>query len=133
VAFRGTKDTVKREEVVIMLTPHIIKEAEETRPEQRLRDMRLKREGVRDSLQVYDRAKIAEEAYDSAAKYYLEGNVEKALFNLKIALHERPTYLEALRLRERIIAETDPEQLKKIDSIVEQEVEKQDQEGWVRR
>jgi len=27
VLFRGTKDTVKREEVIIMLTPHIVKEA----------------------------------------------------------------------------------------------------------
>jgi len=44
-------------------------------------------------------------------------------------LNERPTYLEALRLRERIIAETDPEQLKKIDSIVSEEVGKQDAEA----
>lgn len=133
VAFRGTKDTVKREEVIIMLTPHIIKEAADTNPEKRLRDVRLKRQGATDSLQIIDRAKIAEEAYDSAAKYYLEGDVEKALSSLKTALHERPTYLEALRLRERIIAETDPEQLKKTDSIVNEEVGKQDAEGWVRR
>jgi type IV pilus assembly protein PilQ len=133
VVFRGTQDTVRREEVIIMLTPHIIKESAETNPEQRLRDVRLKREGALDSLQIIDRAKWAQEAYDCAARYYLEGDVEKALFNLKIALHERPTYLEALRLRERIIAETDPEQFKKLDSMVEQEVNKQEAEGWVRR
>jgi type II secretory pathway component GspD/PulD (secretin) len=133
VLFRGTKDTVKREEVIIMLTPHIIKEAADTNPEKRMRDVRLKREGAKDALQWIDRAKLAEDAYDNAAKYYLEGDVEKALYNLKIALNERPTYLEALRLRERIIAETDPEQFKKIDSIVNEEVGKQDAEGWVRR
>jgi type IV pilus assembly protein PilQ len=133
VAFRGTKDTVVREEVIIMLTPHIIRDAAETNPDKRLKDIRLKRQGTKDSLQIIDNAKIAEEAYASAARYYLEGNIEKALFNLKIALHEQPTYLEALRLRERIIAETDPEQYKKLDSIVKQEVEKEESEGWFRR
>jgi len=38
VLFRGTKDTVKREEVIIMLTPHIVKEAADTNPEKRMRD-----------------------------------------------------------------------------------------------
>jgi type IV pilus assembly protein PilQ len=133
VLFRGTTDTVKREEVIIMLTPHIIKEAAETNPEQRLRDLRLKREGMKDGLQIIDRAKLAEDAYDNAARCYLEGDIEKALFNLKIALHERPTYLEALRLRDRIIAETDPEQYKKLDSVVQQEVSKQENEGWFRQ
>ena len=38
----------------------------------------------------------------------------------------RPTYLEALRLRERIVAETDPEELKRMDSVV---VEKLDRAG----
>jgi len=52
---------------------------------------------------------------------------------LKIALMMRPTYLEALRLRERIIAETDPEQLKRLDSVVKAEVEAQDTESWTRR
>jgi type IV pilus assembly protein PilQ len=132
VVFRGTRDTVVHEEVIIMLTPHIIKDAADTNPDKRLKDLRLKSQGAEDGLQIIDRAKIAAEAYDSAARYYLEGDMEKALFNLKIALHEQPTYLEALRLRERIIAETDPEQYKKLDSIVKQEVGQQDEEGWVR-
>jgi type IV pilus assembly protein PilQ len=133
VAFRGTKDTVTREEVIIMLTPHIIKDAAETNPEKRAKDLRLKRESAVDSLQIIDASRIAEETYAAAARSYLEGDVEQALCNLRITLQMRPTYLEALRLRERIIAETDPEQLKRLDSMVEQEVGKQDAEGWMRR
>ncbi len=131
--FRGTVDTVLREEVIIMLTPHIIVEASETDPDKRVDDVRLKREAASDNLQMGDRARIAEEAYASAAKNYLEGDVGRALTHLKIALMMRPTYLEALRLRERIIAETDPEQLKKLDSVVRAEIDEQEAGNWVRR
>jgi type IV pilus assembly protein PilQ len=130
--FRGKKDTTSREEVIIILKPHIVDEPAQTHPDQRLADMRLKREGAKGSLEAIDSAKIAEVAYDKASKYYLEGDTEKALFNLRIALLARPTYLEALRLRERIVAETDPEQFKRLDSIATQEVNKQEAEGWSR-
>jgi type IV pilus assembly protein PilQ len=130
--FRGKKDTTGREEVIIILTPHIITDPAQTHPDKRLADIQLKREGAKSSLEAIDSAKIAEVAYAKAAKCYLEGDTGKALCNLKIALWARPTYLEALRLRERIIAETDPEQFKQLDRIAEQEVGKQDLENWSR-
>jgi hypothetical protein len=52
---------------------------------------------------------------------------------LKVSLMMRPTYLEARRLQERIIAETDPEELKKIDSIVQQAIDQQEAKNWRRR
>lgn len=130
--FRGKKDTTKREEVIIILKPHIVDEPAQTHPDQRLEDMRLKREGARHSLEAIDSARIAEDAYARASQYYLEGEMQKALFNLRIALTARPTYLEALRLRERIMAEMDPEQFKKLDSLAEREAGKQSLEGWSR-
>jgi type II secretory pathway component GspD/PulD (secretin) len=130
--FRSSLDVTTRQEVIIMLTPHIINEPAETHAKERLNDIRLKHEGAKNSLEAIDTARIAEDAYARAAKYYLEGEMEKALFNLRIALTVRPTYLEALRLRERIIAETDPEQFKKIDTVAEQEVEKQEAPVWSR-
>jgi type IV pilus assembly protein PilQ len=133
VLFRGKTDRTSREEVVIILTPHIIAEPAQTHPDKRVQDLMLKREGAKGSLEAIDSAKIAEEAYAKAAKCYLEGDTCKALFFLKISLWARPTYLEALRLRERIIAETDPEQFKRLDEIATEEVGKQDTEGWSRR
>jgi type IV pilus assembly protein PilQ len=130
--FRGKRDTTTREEVIIILTPHIIADAAQTNPEKRMEDIRLKMEGAQKSLEAIDSAKIAEVSYAKAAKFYLEGDTQKALFHLKIALLARPTYLEALRLRERIIAETDPEQFKRLDRIAEQEVGKQDVQNWSR-
>jgi type IV pilus assembly protein PilQ len=131
--FRGKKDTTGREEVIIILTPHIIAEPSQTHPDKRVQDIMLKREGAKESLEAIDSAKIAETAYAKAAKCYLEGDTGKALFHLKCSLWARPTYLEALRLRERIIAETDPEQFKRLDEIATEEVGKQDTEAWTRR
>ena len=45
----------------------------------------------------------------------------------------RPSYLEALRLRERIIVETDPDELERIDSIVQQAIDQQEAKNWKRR
>jgi type II secretory pathway component GspD/PulD (secretin) len=133
VLFRGKTDRTSREEVIIILTPHIVTEPSQTHPDKRLEDIELKREAAKESLESIDSARIAEEAYAKAAKYYLEGDTAKALFHLKIALLARPTYLEALRLRERIIAETDPEQFKRLDNNATAEVGKQDAESWSRR
>jgi type IV pilus assembly protein PilQ len=130
--FRGKRDTTSREEVIIILTPHIVTDSAQTHPDERVRDIQLKREGAKGSLEAIDSAKIAEVAYAKAAKCYLEGDTGKALFHLRISLWARPTYLEALRLRERIVAETDPEEFKRLDRIAEQEVGKQDLEAWSR-
>jgi type IV pilus assembly protein PilQ len=130
--FRGTTDKMQREEVIIMLTPHIIEEPSETNAEDRARDIRLKQDSAKHNLQGIDRARLADDAYARASRYYLEGDVEKAMYNLKMALMIRPTYLEALRLRERIIAETDPAEFKRIDSIVREEIDEREAKNWRR-
>jgi len=132
VVFRNTKDTVSREEVMVMLTPHIINDLAQLDSKGRVDDLRMKREGAKDSLQGIDRTRLAEDAYARAAKYYLEGDVEHALFNAKVALMMRPTYLEALRLRERIIVETDPDQFKRMDSVVIENLDGQEAPNWRR-
>lgn len=132
VLFRSTKDTVSREEVIVMLTPHIVKDPAQTDAKDRAADVRLKRDGAEKSLQIMDRGRLAEDAYARAAKCYLEGDMEKALFNVKFALMLRPTYLEALRLRERIVAETDPEEFKRMDSVVVEKVDEQEAPNWRR-
>jgi type IV pilus assembly protein PilQ len=131
--FRGTTDTSQREEVIIMLTPHIIEEPSQVGGADRADDVRLKMDGAKHTMQGLDRARLAEDAYARAAKYYLEGDVDSAVYNVKVALMMRPTYLEALRLRERIVVETDPEELERIDSIVQQAIDQQEAKNWKRR
>ncbi len=132
-AFRGTSDTVQRQEVIVLLTPHIIEEAAETMASARIDDIRHKRAAAKEELSLLSRAKQAEERYAEAAKYYLEGFNEAAIEQLDEALRHRPAYLEALRLKERIIRETRPKDVKSIESIIIESVERKDTEKWLRR
>lgn len=133
VAFRGTADQVERQEVMVLLTPHIIEEPGQTDGHARAEDVRRIREGAKLGMQGIARPRLAENCYAKAAKHYVDGDIESALSNLKLALMLRPTYLEALRLQERIIAETDPEELKRIGSVIEHTIDSQQAPNWQRR
>lgn len=132
-AFRGTSDTNRREEVIVLLTPHIIEESDETNSEARIEDIKRKRLGSKDELQWVGKARLAEDRYAKASNYYLEGNYEAAMKELKGALELRPAYLEAIRLKERIISETDPNSVSKIERNVLDTIEQKDTEKWRRR
>jgi len=132
-AFRSTADTVQRQEVIVLLTPHIIDKPSDTKPNARIRDIRLKREGAEEELQIISRAKQADEHYAQAAKLYLDGDKDQALKEVDEAVRLRPTYLEALRLKERIIKETNPNAETSIQSIILENVEKKDAERWLKR
>jgi len=117
-AFRGNADQVVRQEVMVLLTPHIIHTPSETDAELRLDDIERKRYAAKDTLQSISRPRLAEDYYEKAARHYIEGDNEAAMKQLKKALVIRPTYLEALRLKERIMAETNPDDLKKMERIL---------------
>jgi len=76
---------------------------------------------------------LAEDRYAEAARYYIEGNDEFALREVKTALALRPTYLEAIRLKERIISETDPNGAAMFERNVLDTIEREDSEKWMRR
>jgi len=132
-AFKGTADQFVRKEVMVLLTPHIIEEPSETEGQARVDDIRRKRFGAKEELQWIGRARLAEDRYADAARYYIEGDNESALREVKTALALRPTYLEAIRLKERIIAEIDPEEAEKMERVILEDIERQDAEKWRRR
>ena len=131
--FRTNTDTTRRQEVIILLTCHIIEEPSETEGQARMDDVRRKRFGAKEELQWIGRARLAEDRYAEAAKYYVEGNNEAALKVLKKVLELRPTYLEALWLKERIISETNPEQEAMMERNVLEDVEREATRKWRRR
>lgn len=133
VVFRGKADSVERQEVMVMLTPHIIEEPGETNGDERNDDIRRKRFGAQDGMQLIGRARLAEECYAKAAKYYVEGYYDTALNYVKLALMLRPTYLEALRLKENVLAKLDPDKIEKMDRIIQEDIEQQDAPNWIRR
>lgn len=131
--FRSTADSTTRQEVIVLLTPHIIDEPEETNSDARADDVRRKRFGAKDELQWIGRARLAEDRYAMAAKYYIENDNKSAMRELNVALELRPTYLEAIRLKEKIIHETDPTADLNIERIMLEDFERKDSEKWLRR
>ena len=96
-------------------------------------DIRRKRFGAKEALQWVGRARLAEDRYAKAAKYYLEGDNKSAQKELEVALTLRPTYLEAIRLKEKIIAETNPDELDMIERTLLGDIEREDSDKWQRR
>jgi len=84
-------------------------------------------------MQWISRTRLAEDRYAKAAKYYIEGDSEAALNELKIVLELYPTYLEAMRLKERIIRETDPDKAEKMERIILKDIERKEAGKWRRR
>jgi hypothetical protein len=116
-----------------MLTVTIIDGADQTGGQARADDIRRKRFGAKDGLQWIGRARLAEDRYAKAAKYYIENDNESAMRELSIALELRPAYLEAIRLKEKIIHETDPAADLNIERIMLEDFERKDSEKWLRR
>ena len=118
---------------MILLTPHIINEPSEVEGYARAEDVSRKRAGLKGELHSLSRAKLADERYAKAAKYYLEGDKESALRQVNSALAIMPAYLEALSLKERIIAETEPGGTAGLKRKVLEAVERGDVDKWLRR
>jgi type IV pilus assembly protein PilQ len=134
VLFRGKADKNERQEVIVMLTPHVIEEPEETNGDGRGEDVSRKRAGANDELQWIGRGKLAEDHYAKATEYYMDGNNAAAMEELEAALRLRPSYLEAIRLKERITAEEDgQEALDKLERTMADTIDSQEAPNWRRR
>jgi hypothetical protein len=131
--FRGTTDKSERQEVMVLLTPHIITEPNQLDGEARVADIGRKRIGMRETLQWANRTKLADDRYANAVEYYTKGKTKKALNELNWALTVRPTHLEALRLKERIIRETAPDSLQTMERVMLEVIEKEESRDWLRR
>jgi type IV pilus assembly protein PilQ len=130
--FRSTIDRTQREEVIILLTPHIIDAADQTEAAAREADINRKRYGARRTIQGISRARLAEDHYTNAVKLYTDGNSREALSELDNALDLRPTYLEAIKLKERIIGEVTPDEVGQIERIMIGVIEREDTTLWHR-
>jgi type IV pilus assembly protein PilQ len=131
--FKGTSDSTVRQEVIILLTPHIIDNLNELEGDERAADVERKRVGARKGLHWLGVGRLAEDSYSKAVALYSEGDSEAAMTELCWTLHLRPTYFEALRLRERIIRETSPGNIDAIERIMLGAVEREETQNWFRR
>jgi type II secretory pathway component GspD/PulD (secretin) len=133
ILFRGTSDTTERQEVIVLLTPHIIEEPGEVDGQARAADISRKRSGAKDELQWIDRARLAEDHYAKAVRSYKENDTMSAMKDLSFALRLRPTYLEAIRLKERIVAGSSPEEVQEMERIMLETVDQKEAPKWQRK
>jgi type IV pilus assembly protein PilQ len=133
--FKRTKDANIRTELVILITPHIINDPEDLASESadRANDISRIVNGSRKGISSISRVRIYEDCYAKAVEYYLAGKKEAALNKLNWALAARPTYIEALRLKERIIRETAPDGAATMERVMLDVIEREESSKWRRK
>jgi len=104
--FQGTADEVRREEVIVLLTPHIITEGNQTAGWARKRDIQHEVFGAKKELQVINEVRGAKEYYEKGVEYYINGDYEAAMKELDSAIELYSAYLEAIQLEEEFERES---------------------------
>ncbi len=104
--FRNQRDRTSREEIIILLTPHIVKDEEgyAAESESAKRDFEKLRVGVRNGMMPIGRERLAEADYERAVNEMAKPNPNKdsALFHLNCAINANPTFLEAIKLKQEL-------------------------------
>lgn len=107
--FRSQRDRTTREEIIILLTPHIIKDdaAFSAASEAERKEMERLRVGSRRGMMWTGRERLAESYYDSAVKEMNKPtpNRSTVLWNLDCATNLNPRFREAIVLKEQITGE----------------------------
>jgi type IV pilus assembly protein PilQ len=104
--FREQQDSNTRQEIIILLTPHVLKDdaVYSQLSEQQMKRVEELHVGVRKGMMFFGRERLAEAAYENAvtelAKPVPDRNL--ALWHLDMATNLNPTFLEAIELKEKV-------------------------------
>jgi type IV pilus assembly protein PilQ len=102
--FRNNADSTGREEVIILLTVHVVDEQTYAKEGAKLaEDVEQLRIGARQGLQWYGRNRLATLHYQSALEHKEAGEMDKALWDTRMALHLNSTYHPALQLKNELL------------------------------
>jgi type IV pilus assembly protein PilQ len=103
--FRNSHDTTQREEVIILLTVHLIKDEEcyAQTGEKLADDVERFRVGMRKGLQWYGRERLAQAHYHWAMEHLAKGRTNRALWDLNLAINNNPKFIAAIKLKEQLL------------------------------
>lgn len=103
--FQSHLDQTVREEVIILLTVHVLKDTPEEQKQfsELLDDVERIRVGSRRGLLWTGRERLAQAFYQEAVRQLGAGHEELALLNVRMALHNNPRHLAAIRLKEQLL------------------------------
>lgn len=101
--FRGNTDEHEREEVIVLITPHVIRHRDDEiiskELEGRVRRFRL---GARKGMFWWSHTRLADRSMLKARRQLAGGNVDAAIWYLDMAMAFEPTRAEAIDLRNRL-------------------------------
>jgi len=107
--FRNQRDRTTREEIIILLTPHIVKDesAFAEASEEMMKNADRLRVGVRRGMMPFGRERLAELSYEWARDEMKKPNYDKhkVLWYLNSATNLNPTFREAMVLKEQLTGE----------------------------
>lgn len=105
-AFQGHDDQTDRSEIIFLVTPTIINDAQiKDSADRAVADVDRLRAGSRQGLLPWSREKMTSALNVEAERAARDGDYEKAVFNISRSLALNPVQPEALRLREKITGE----------------------------
>ncbi len=102
--FRSRNDALDREEVIILLTVHIIDDMDEyaMRSAEVREDLERSRVVLRGRAMWHGRERLAQFHYRRAIEQYARGQETRALWNIQMSLHNNPRFRSAIALQEEI-------------------------------
>lgn len=105
--FKSTNNATRREEVIILLTVHIVKDyrAYGEASREQFQNMERMRVGIRQGLMGLGRDRVAQAHYGHALEALERKDQSKALWHLNMTLHNNARLVPAIKLKERILSE----------------------------
>ena len=102
--FQSRVDSTAREEVIILLTIHIVKDHAKYAREsmEQLENIERMRVGIRNGMMWHGRERLSRDYYRKALECYDKGDERMALWNLRLALHNDPRFLPAIELKDKL-------------------------------
>jgi type IV pilus assembly protein PilQ len=102
--FRNSNDITQREEVIILLTIHVIKDSDamSEASAQANEDVERYRVGMRNGLLGIGRERLAQAHYHWALEHLAKGHCSRALWDLELALNNNPKFMAAIKLKEKL-------------------------------
>jgi type IV pilus secretin PilQ/predicted competence protein len=108
--FRNQQDSTTRQELIILLTPHIVKdeEAYSKSSVEELKEAERLRVGVRQGMMWFGRERLADGEYEAAIADTRKTppDIQGALWHLDCATNLNPTFIEAIDLKEKLSGKT---------------------------